>query len=107
MKITEEKLVSAGYQRWQSKYKKFSDFFYQRCIKDKIGRRYFINLFHYAANIEGIKMPESWVAELQIDSDVSFKLEIFSLEDKSIGYVEKKFKLFWETFGRHYYEKFN
>jgi len=105
-KITEEQLAVNGYRKHgKSHFKEHSDFLYQKCIRDKKGKRYYINFFHYPPH-KGV-IPDSYTVNLQIDANVSYIFEMFSLNNKSIAFVEKKCKLFWDKIAnKKYYELF-
>lgn len=99
--ITEEKLKIKKYQYYTG-YSQYSDFFYQKCFSDKIGKKYFINIIHYPQD----HLPHAtWSAEMTVN-EPSMKFSMYCLENRSIGYVEKKMKRFWECMGKYYYEKF-
>ena len=81
----------------------FADFCYQKCIKDKIGKKYFINFVHYAAS-DRLDINETWMVSLDNNNP---HFEFRQYEMTNIDQAEKNCEILWQALKCEYYEKFD
>ncbi|MEK6879339.1 MAG: hypothetical protein AABY22_07025 [Nanoarchaeota archaeon] len=84
----------------------YSDYFYQKCIKDEIGKKYSINLVHYPAHHNFLA---SWMVELtNNEPHLTFQEHRPKLENEmDLIVIENNCEKFWKTFNCEYCEKFS
>lgn len=107
--LLEDKLVSRGYKKHVSEsYKTFhmTDTLFQKCITDEKGKKYYINLWYYAAGRHGqTALPESIQAEVQFETDgVTHENMNVTLFTKDIDKIEEVFESMWKNLGLGYNE---
>lgn len=106
-----EDLLSRGYKYWKNESNrtfKETDILYQKCIKDDIGKRYYIDIWYYPNKIwpNGQITKESCQIEAHF-YDV-FSESLFSIKtDQSIDAAEHLIERLWLSERCGYYEKFH
>jgi hypothetical protein len=85
---------------------KSTDTLYQKCIKDKVGKKYYINIWWYPVNRYGeTLLPESIQAEVQFtgyEGDGTTDVLLFT---KDLVKIEAKFEDIWNLLKFDYYER--
>jgi hypothetical protein len=107
--IIQEKLLAAGYKKSvSSHYKTFksTDTLYQKCIRDELGKRYYINAWYYSyADYPQIPETESVEFEVQFkkkgSDDAIMDVTLFT---KDIKEAETYFAFMWKQLDLGYYE---
>lgn len=116
--IPVEEWIDNGYKRHdisydRREYNKLADFLFQKRFDDDNGKKYFITVYCYDRKkypYEHQKiLPEiGYMATAQFvlgDDSPFFNIEMNNVSD--IKEVEEYFDMFWETFKRPYYERFD
>ena len=104
--------LDAGYKRYNKDYFNNADFLLQKCVKDDVGRKYFIDIWVYNhANTEYFRegMPEiSFQPEVQIQGrePVMNVTLLVTATTLSVQGIESEFENLWKSLGCPYYEKY-
>ena len=108
-----KELIEAGYEKHKKGALKPScEYFYQKCIKDKIGEKYYINCRVYNSD----KGQDSFEFDVQLYKwgkyvNIETVMWFWDPEEKRRKYptlneVEDMFKNIWVCLGSEYHEKF-
>ena len=114
----ENNLIKAGYKKHVSQVYyvlHMTDTLYQKCVKDDVGKRYFINCFYYPeSRISGQSIPEGVMFQVQFwtigkkndDKEEYERMAVdITLHTNDIDIVEGEFEEIWKRMGYGYYEK--
>jgi hypothetical protein len=109
--ITIQDLVKSGYQKFDDSLKKESKPYYrgtyQLCVRDEIGKKYFINIEHWNFPSAGIDQ-DSFHAHCQFNShstnSPTFDASLF-VSNLEIKQVEAWYENLWLKLEVEYYEK--
>lgn len=115
--ITVQDWIGNGYRRYNqpSPPSNLSDFLLQKCIRDEVGKKYFINVWvyehfnkEYFSRVPAMK-PVSFSPEVQFckDGDFTTNIELILSEDSTVSSIEQHFESFWLFLERPYYEKYH
>lgn len=94
-------IIDNGYKEYES-FNELANTSYQKCIKDKLGRKYYININEY-------ELPNGLGYDFELYFDLkklSIKSTLFALEDLTIKEIETLIEDLWIKLGGIYYEKF-
>lgn len=91
-----------------------SDKLFQKCVKDDIGKKYFINIVEYKFYSNAINDTPSMNTRYSIDT-ILYKAGTGTAEEEmtikfnsdDIDYVENRIEELWEFTGKGYYEKYH
>lgn len=119
MQITEEALIVAGYKQYIDYHNfKNADTAFQKCVCDKIGKKYFIDVYGYNAS----KYPQWKLTECNTtgwsymfvgsfsskrDSGFIFQPNHSSRDLESIEHYEELFENVWNKLKPDYYERYD
>ena len=102
-------LQSNGYTKGISKHYttyKTTDTLYQKCIKDSVGKKYYINIWWYPEKRYGeTSLPESIQAEVQFTGHEYDETTDVLLFTKDLVKIETKFEEIWNLLKFDYYER--
>ena len=108
--MTKQELLDAGYKRQEpDSYEKqgcATDLF-QKCVKDDVGKRYFINVRRWDFSIYSHRPEDNnrFEATVQFDRKDGIVINLDILNPESVEEVEKVYAEAWETGVYEYYEK--
>lgn len=119
MQIIEQSLLDAGYKEWKNpSYIKSADKFFQKCVRDEHGKKYFIDVYAY----NSAKYPQ-WTPDQYNttgwsymfigsfdscgDHGFSFQPNHPSFDEESVEYYETLFEKVWNTLKPEYYERYD
>lgn len=110
--ITKSILEDNDYKEFKS-ITKDNNIFYQKCIKDELGKKYFININYFNIELENGKNHNGWEIKVQFQNIIINKKEItknvtyFGLpEDIKIEELEELIEKDWKSLGKPYYQKY-
>lgn len=119
MQITDQHLLDAGYKKYQDKLNsKQADTFYQKCVRDGHGKKYFIDVYGYNFSKYPQWTPDEWnttgwsymfIASYDScgDHGFSFQPNHPSIDEESVEYYETLFETVWNTLKPDYYERYD
>lgn len=86
---------------------------YQKCIKDELGKKYFINVNWFSVDLGKEKKHEGWEIKVQFQNVIIDNIEItknatyFDLpEGIKIEDIETLIEKDWRSLGKPYYERY-
>jgi len=106
----QQDLISRGYKKHVSEINKtfkMTDTLFQKRISDERGKKYYIDIWYYAAGRHGqTSLPESIQAECQFHNgdgitDEPMNVQLFI---KDVDKIEEVFENMWVKLGLGYYE---
>jgi hypothetical protein len=105
-------LESAGYKYWHDTtgFKQFTQHMFQKCIKDDIGKKFYINIWHYDQRTYGeTTLPESLCIEVQfqtLEGDIlDGGVVNVELNTNKFEVAEVYLENMWLVLGYDYYDK--
>ncbi len=108
--IDHDLLLAAGYARW----KKETDVdHYQKCVKDEIGKKYYINAKMIDFSTNDKEMGKWWDFDVQLDTPLG-SVHIQTVQwfnhsgyysGRTIAEVEAYFETLFQFHGQPYYER--
>jgi len=119
MKPTEEILLASGYREWKQPYMiKEADKFFQKCIRDEKGKKYFIDVYAYDFSKYPQWTPDQYNTtgwsymfigsfDSAGDRGFSFQPNHPAHDEESIEYYETLFEKVWDALKPEYYEVFD
>lgn len=100
--MSEQELLNAGYRMHVNSgvFHEPADFFFQKRLRDEHGTRYFINFYHYPAQMG---MSESWMCSLhQNEPHMTFEQHRVTSREEA----ERNCEVFWHQVAQGtYYER--
>jgi hypothetical protein len=106
-KLTVEDWLEAGYNRFDqvTHIKKYASFGLQKCIRDDLGKKYFITVYVYKMYDPNYGTITSFAPDAQFLNDESYAVntEIIMHSSTSIQDVEDVIEKLWIAVGQPYY----
>lgn len=108
--MTREELIEAGYERFDPapiSNECITDL-YQKCIKDDVGKRYYISVNRWDFSNFGKENPIGYETEVQFrHKETGQHTDIVCLDGWSVSDMEKYYADLWYTGMFRYYDKWS
>lgn len=106
--------IDAGYTKHSTNHilGKEADYFLQKCFKDTVGKRYYLNIYVYENFSKAYfrTYPHldrySYMPDVQFlrENSFGFNLQLILPEQAGIAEIETEIELMWKAVGEPYYE---